>query len=238
MSTGRSDALIHHPGLPLPVLLKPHPRARRWKLRVDDERGLILVTCPPRGSRKAALIWATGQRAWIDAQLAGVAPFEPIEPGAMIPLEGVDTLLAWEERQSRVVRLEEGILRCGGQREAFARRILVWLRSRARQALSSDTAEMAERAGVTVRGVSVGDAGTRWGSCSASGAIRYNWRLILAPPHVRRWVVAHEVAHRIHMNHGPAFKALEAELYGGDGPAARSELRRIGPRLKRIGRGD
>ena len=67
---------------------------------------------------------------------------------------------------------------------------------------------------------------SRWGSCSASGAIRYNWRLILAPPHLLRWVVAHEVAHRRHMNHGPAFQALEAELYGGDVAAARAELRR------------
>jgi len=87
-----------------------------------------------------------------------------------------------------------------------------------------------------VRRVSIGDAGTRWGSCSSSGSIRYNWRLVLAPPEVRRWVVAHEVAHRVHMNHGPAFKALEAELFAGDADAARLVLRRVGPRLKRIGR--
>ena len=93
------------------------------------------------------------------------------------------------------------------------------------------------QAGVSVRGVSIGDASSRWGSCSASGAIRYNWRLVLAPPDVRRWVVAHEVAHRVHMNHGASFKALEAELFDGDVEAARSTLRLVGPRLKRVGRG-
>ena len=87
-----------------------------------------------------------------------------------------------------------------------------------------------------MRSVAIGDAATRWGSCSASGAIRYNWRLILAPPHLLRWVVAHEVAHRRHMDHGAGFKALEAELYGGDVAAARAELRALGPRLKRVGR--
>src|SRR5262249_31585938 len=123
----------------------------------------------------------------------------------------------------------------GGPVEGFSGRVERWLRSRARDLLSADTADCARRAGVTVRRVSIGDAGSRWGSCSSAGSIRYNWRLILAPPEVRRWVVAHEVAHRIHMNHGPAFKALEAELFEGDADAARLLLRRVGPGLKRIG---
>jgi predicted metal-dependent hydrolase len=50
-----------------------------------------------------------------------------------------------------------------------------------------------------------------------------------------RWLAAHEVAHRRHMNHGPEFRALEALLYGGDVAAARAELRALGPRLKRVG---
>src|SRR5207342_1818645 len=111
-----------------------------------------------------------------------------------------------------------------------------YLRNAARDRLGQETAELARRCGVTVRSVSVGDASSRWGSCSASGAIRYNWRLILAPPHVLRWVAAHEVAHRRHMNHGSAFGALEAALYQGDVAAARAELRALGPRLKRVGR--
>ena len=89
---------------------------------------------------------------------------------------------------------------------------------------------------MTLRAVAVGDADTRWGSCSSSGRIRYSWRLILAPPEVRRYVVAHEVAHLVHMDHGPKFKALERELFEGDADAARLLLRRIGSRLKRIGR--
>ncbi len=236
LSTGRSEVLYHHPGLPLPVAIRVHPRARRLKLRVDEARNLLALTCPPRGSRKAALDWAATQIGWVEARLAELQPVEPLQPGAGIPVEGIATRLAWIEGATRTVRLGDGCLACGGPLEGFARRIETWLKSRARDLLSAETAEAARRAGVTVRKVSIGDAGTRWGSCSASGAIRYNWRLILAPPQVRRWVVAHEVAHRLHMNHGPAFKALEAELFDGDGEAARLLLRRIGPRLKRVGR--
>ena len=137
----------------------------------------------------------------------------------------------------RTPRLDGTVLTCGGPAERFGDRIARWLRDEARRRLVEETRALATRHAIAVTSVSVGDAGTRWGSCSASGAIRYNWRLILAPPAVRAYVVAHEVAHRVHMNHGPGFHAYQDELYAGDVAAARSELRRIGPRLKRVGRG-
>ncbi len=112
-----------------------------------------------------------------------------------------------------------------------------WLITQAREELSRQTAQIARTAGVTIRSVSVGDAATRWGSCSSAGAIRYNWRLILAPPEVLRYVVAHEVAHRLHMDHSPAFKRTEAQLFGGRPDIARSILRELGPALRRVGRG-
>jgi predicted metal-dependent hydrolase len=236
LSTGRSEAIHHHPGLPLPIALRIHPRARRLKLRLDVGRDLLLLTCPPRSSRRAALDWAAGQRDWVEARLAEAEPGRPLVPGAMIPLEGQDVRLEWFDGGPRSVSHRNGVLGCGGPHEAFAGRIERWLRTLARDLLSADTAAAARKAGVSVRRVSIGDAGTRWGSCSALGSIRYNWRLVLAPSAVRRWVVAHEVAHRLHMNHGPAFKALEAELFDGDAEAARLLLRRIGPGLKRVGR--
>ena len=102
--------------------------------------------------------------------------------------------------------------------------------------MSRDIAEFAAAAAVTPRSVTIGDAATRWGSCSSKGRIRMSWRLILAPPDVRRYVAAHEVAHLVHLNHGPDFKALEARLFGPGVSEAKAVLRRIGPRLRRIGR--
>jgi predicted metal-dependent hydrolase len=102
--------------------------------------------------------------------------------------------------------------------------------------MSCEVAEFASAAGATVRSVSIGDAGTRWGSCSSDARIRLSWRLILAPSHVRRYVVAHEVAHLVHLNHGAEFKTLEARLFGPGLADAKAALRRIGPRLRRFGR--
>jgi predicted metal-dependent hydrolase len=206
------------------------------RLRLDEARERLTLTYPRRMSRRSALEWAQRQGEWVEAQLAQLRPGEPFQPGAWIPFEGRTIQLHWEEQLPRTPCLAGDRLNCGGPIEAFAMRIERFLRSQARLRLSEQTADASGRAGVSVRSVAVGDASSRWGSCSASGAIRFNWRLILAPPHVLRWVVAHEVAHRRHMDHGPAFKALEAELYGGDVRAARSELRALGPRLKRVGR--
>ena len=236
MSTARSEAALDH-GLPWPIAIRHHPRARRLRLRLDPDKRQLLLTCPPRSSRKAALDWALGQRAWVETEVAKLPAGSPLEPGQTIPLEGVETVLEWDPAAPRTVRHDNDRLSCGGPREGFARRIEAFLRRRARDLLSDDTATIASHADVTIRSVSIGDASSRWGSCSASGAIRYNWRLVLAPPDVRRWVVAHEVAHRVHMNHGAAFKALEARLFDGDVAAARSALRLLGPRLKRVGRG-
>ena len=206
------------------------------RLRLDEARERLTLTFPRRMSRRAALEWAQRQREWVEAQLARLQPGEPFCAGATIPFEGREILLHWEERLPRTPLLSGNRIRCGGPEAALAARVERYLRAQARARLSAETAEVAARGAVTIRSVAVGDASSRWGSCSASGAIRYNWRLILAPPHLLRWVVAHEVAHRRHMDHGPAFRRLEAELYGGDVAAARAELRALGPRLKRVGR--
>jgi predicted metal-dependent hydrolase len=102
--------------------------------------------------------------------------------------------------------------------------------------MSLEVAEFAAAADVTAASVSVGDAGSRWGSCSSQRRIRLSWRLIMAPPAVRRFVVAHEVAHLVHLDHSAKFKALEARLYGPGLAEAKAALRRIGPRLRRVGR--
>jgi predicted metal-dependent hydrolase len=132
--------------------------------------------------------------------------------------------------------LEGDRVEVGGPVESLETRLLRWLKEEARTLLSSETIEFASLAGVPVGRVGIGDPVSRWGSCSASGDIRYSWRLILAPDFVRRATVAHEVAHRTHMNHSSAFHAHVAELLGKDPAPARDWLRRNGPALHRIAR--
>ena len=234
-SSDRSEAAFAGE-LPVPIEIRPIRGARRLRLRYDDTRGVLKLTCPLRTSRRAALAWALDQRDWIEIQLANAWPAEPFVPDALIPIEGVETRLVWSEGETRRPTLMHQELRCGGPLEGFERRITAFLKNRAMQVMSADLAEFAAAAGVSPKSVGVGDATSRWGSCSSSGRIRLSWRLILAPAYARRFVVAHEVAHLVHLNHGPEFKRLEARLYGSGLAEAKTTLRRIGPRLRRLGR--
>jgi predicted metal-dependent hydrolase len=218
----------------VPLTLKVSPRARVLRLRVDRRTGDVVLTLPPRASRRNALRWAEGHRAWIEQQLGQVAKAERIVAGTAVPLEGEPHVVDWSRDRTRTVRLEPGRILVGGPEENLEARVVRWLKRRALDLLSAETREFAASAGVGVTAVAIGDPLSRWGSCSASGAIRYSWRLILAPTFVRRATVAHEVAHRIHMNHGPDFHALVAQMVGADAKRARLWLRREGAALHLI----
>lgn len=196
----------------------------------------MLLTVPPRVSRRKALEWAAGQQSWIEAALAGMPSAAPVAPGESIPYLGEPHHLDWRPDRPRSVRIEPGRLCVGGPLEGLEQRMLRWLKVEARKMLERETREFAAKSGVAVSRVGIGDPVSRWGSCSISGAIRYSWRLILMPDWVRRATVAHEVAHRTHMNHGPQFHALVEELLGADPTPARRWLRREGQAIQRFGR--
>ncbi len=204
------------------------------RLRFDERDRVLKITHPRSVRPSAVLAWAVTQKHWVEEQVGNALPAEPLVTGRMIPVEGIDVELVWDGGAPRTPFLADGKLSCGGPEAGFARRVELFLRRLALDVLSKETAEIGDRAGLEAVSVSVGDARTRWGSCSSKGAIRYSWRLILAAPEARRFVVAHEVAHLQHLDHGKSFKTLERELFGGDVVAAERLLRESAPRLRRI----
>jgi predicted metal-dependent hydrolase len=218
------------------IELVRHPRARKTKLSFDPTSGRVRLTLPPRASASKALRWAVGQRAWLDAQRALLPAPRPFVPGATLPVDDAVLTIDWRPEAPRMPRVEGALLRLGGPAEMVERRVAAWLRREALALLGEDTALYAGRAGVAVSGVSVGDPRGRWGSCAHHGAIRYSWRLVLAPRAVRRATAAHEVAHRVHMDHSPRFHALVAELFGRDPAPERAWLRAHGASLHWYGR--
>jgi predicted metal-dependent hydrolase len=205
------------------------------RLSVDPRTRSVLLTVPRRVSRRRALAWASEHRAWIERALADIPPPQAFVPGATVPVRGEPCEIDWAPSRPRRISLGRGRLIAGGPIEGLDRRILRWLKAEALALLTRETREIAEQAGARLAAVGVGDPVSRWGSCSAKGAIRYSWRLILAPDFVRRATVAHEVAHLVHLNHGPDFHALVADLLGADPKPARAWLKREGAALHRIG---
>lgn len=213
-----------------------HPRARSLRLSLDPVTGRARLTLPRRAPLKPALAWAHGNADWLTAQRARLPTPRPFVEGAVVTVADEALVISWTPGTRRTVLREGDLLSASGPVETLGRRVETWLKRTALDRLSTETAELAAKAGVTVTQVAVGDAKGRWGSCASTGVIRYSWRLILAPGHVRRATVAHEVAHRVHMNHGPAFHALVAELLGIDPAPARAWLRANGAGLHWFGR--
>jgi len=218
-----------------PLTLRVSGRARRLLLRVDRRSGGLTLTVPKGVSRRRALAWAAEHGDWARRAVAALPTRVALEPGAVVPLYGRPHRIDWAPERSRRVVVEGDVLRCGGPAETLEARLLRWLRAEALAVLTAETRAVAAGERLAVERVSVGDPRSRWGSCTGSGNIRYSWRLIMAPDFVRRATVAHEVAHLVHMNHGPHFHALAARLFGGDPAPARAWLRREGAVLHRIG---
>ena len=123
------------------------------------------------------------------------------------------------------------VIRLGGPADGLNTRIQRWLQAEARVLFADDLAHYAGRAGVPMPSLALSSAKARWGSCSAGGTVRLNWRLIMAPDPVRRSVVAHEVTHLLHFDHSPRFHAALGDLFEGDLGAANRWLKADGRSL-------
>ncbi len=187
-----------------------HPRSRSYRLSILAS-GEPVLTVPPKGRIKDATAFLDKQKHWLNVRLARRPKAIKFCEGAQIPLRGIEhQLVGTEKLRGQVVVSEDNavlqLLVPGGEAH-MARRLKDWLKRQALIDLKRASTVHANRLGVKANTISIRSQSTRWGSCSSAGKLSYNWRLILAPPHVLDYVAAHEVAHLCEMNHSPAFWA-------------------------------
>jgi predicted metal-dependent hydrolase len=203
---------IPHAGDLLPVTFLRSARARRVSLRVDPARHRIVLTAPLRMSSATAMAFAETQAGWIAARLKRLPVRRPFVDGAELPLQGVRHRIRHRPDRRGTVWIENEEIHVTGRSEHLSRRLRDWLVEEMRRRATPLVLEKAKRVGRTVKRITVRDGRSRWGSCGRDGSLSFSWRLILAPPEVLDYLVAHEVAHLVHMNHGPRFWALAESL--------------------------
>jgi predicted metal-dependent hydrolase len=98
-----------------------------------------------------------------------------------------------------------------------------WLKDQAWALVATRVGEYLRRVATHAPSVRLSNARSEWGSCNAKGEIRLNWRLVQLPPRLAEYVVAHEVAHIVELNHSPRFWAVVEALLPGHA-ALRREL--------------
>lgn len=223
-------------GRPVAVTLRRSARARRYTLRLKPT-GELVLTLPAQASLERGIAFAERQAEWIRTRLGRLPERVMFEDGATIPLRGVPhTIRHTGHRRGTVWTDDDGApgISVAGDPAHLPRRLSDWLKREARSDLEPAVRRYAGELGVSPTRISVRDQRSRWGSCSASGALSFSWRLILAPPLVLDYLAAHEVTHLTEMNHGPRFwKTLKRIAPGTD--EAEAWLKRHGSELHRYG---
>ncbi|MCJ2109782.1 M48 family metallopeptidase [Methylobacterium sp. E-025] len=229
---------IVHDGETYRVAVRRRPTARRLTLRVSAATGEVVITLPARSAISTAQRFAVSHGGWIAARLARVPERVPFAEGAMVPLRGVPHRIVRRGSRSGITRIEadaaEPVLSASCGPEHVARRVQAFLDGEVRRDLARAVAHYTAKLGQGPVRITVRDTRSRWGSCTAGGALNFSWRLILAPPVVLDYLVAHEMAHLREMNHSARFWTLLGQLCP-EVDAAEAWLKRNGTALHRYG---
>ena len=247
-------------GTPIAVTLKRNPRARRLVLTVDPGDAAPKLVIPPYVSVGEAQAFLDSRALWLERRLEALPPRIAFADGVAIPFLGVTLTLrhaagargaagstrdAAVDPAAQILIGPRGSTRGGVWRDGdalcvtgglphLARRATDWLKRVAREEFARRAGDKATLLRLPAPRVSIRDPKRQWGSCSADGVLRLSWRLVMAPAEVVDYVVAHEVAHLIEMNHGRRFWAAVARLTPHMA-TARIWLKRNGHGLLRFG---
>jgi predicted metal-dependent hydrolase len=168
-----------------------------------------------------------GKEAWILSKLTlrreriAQAQVEQMrwQDGAQLPYLGGMLALRIHAAARAALRHDEAAgelalhLPAGAGEEKMKALVKAWLQEKARQLFAARLPLYAQKLGVSYRAFALTSAKTQWGSCTSAGMIRLHWRLMhFAPEHID-YVIAHELAHLIEMNHSPRFWAVVASVF-------------------------
>ncbi len=197
------------------VTVKRSKRAKRVALRLDPIERVINLVVPSKMSLKKAYSFAQNHEDWVIKTLNNLAAPAPFTDGAIIPVFGDSITIDIEHNPNikrTTIKQSDDILMVKTYMDDPTNRITTHLKKLAQRGLADMASEKADIIGKDISSISVRDTKSRWGSCSEDGKISFSWRLIFAPYDAIDYVVAHEVAHLVHMDHSKEFWAQCREL--------------------------
>ncbi len=197
------------------IQIKHSKRARRLALRLDPKERVVNLVIPRGVSLRNAEAFARHHENWIEKCLMDLPHPVPFEDGNIVPVFGIKRLITIDynpDYNTTDIKLLRNEIRIVTNKEDPTPRLIRFLKSIAKEKLTEMSLEKAALVRRRVYGVSIKDTKSRWGSCSEDGKLAFSWRLIFAPPKAMDYVVAHEVAHLVHLNHGASFWRLCRDL--------------------------
>lgn len=204
------DELILNGEPPVAVKLRRSVRAQRLSLRVSRLDGRVTLSMPKRLPEAEALNFLYEKEHWIRKHLGSRAPAQVPMFGGTVPFLGREIEI--HPGQGRRAVLTEGRLEVPGDASRLSSRVKAFLKLEAQLRLRAASDRYAAALGTTYGRITFRDPRSRWGSCTSEGNLMYSWRLVMAPEAVLDYVAAHEMAHRLEMNHSDRFWAHVARV--------------------------
>jgi predicted metal-dependent hydrolase len=224
-------------GRSLPLRIVENDRARRLTLRIDAGGRGLRITIPPGIAQGEVESFLHRHKGWLEQRLAKVPERPQVRPGIKIPVRGIPHLIVHEPASRGAVTLRNSevgpVLVVHGDCRHLPRRIADFLKSEAKREIGMLVARHCSAIGKNAKAIRFRDTSSRWGSCTSNGTLSFSWRIMMAPPPVINYLVAHEVAHLKEMNHGPKFWKLCNELCP-DTDRCKAWLKRNGSALQAI----
>jgi predicted metal-dependent hydrolase len=210
-------------------------RRRRRTIGIAIDASGLSVSAPMRAPWREIEAFLHQKERWIVRKLDEWARLPPPavlrgHSGESLPIFGSAVTLEVRTGRHAVHRHPERLLVSAPSPQRVAKLLIAWLKTQALDALAPRAAHYAARLAVTAPSVGLSNARTQWGVCTDDGAIRLNWRLVHLDPALADYVVAHEVAHLVELNHSKRFWNVLARLYP-DWRRARRELELAGASL-------
>ena len=218
-------------------------RRRRKTVQISVVRGEVIVSAPARTPARELEDIVRSRMPWIRRQLSKETR-EP-EPrrfisGETLPYLGRSTALVIEPADSTLtsVRFHNGQFRIAvpdtlddaARVKSISDAIIQWYRGRAEERLPELVRRWLPRLGGSPSKVLIRNQKQRWGSCSADGTLRFNWRVMMLKPALIEYIVVHELAHLTHQNHSRDYwEHVTAAM--PDAQQRRSTLRDAGRKL-------
>lgn len=241
-SAGADGKAVQHlthevAGRTLPLRIAENPRARRLTLRIRPGAQGLTVTTPVGVPMLEVERFLFRNRDWLEEKIGTIPDRPQVRPGIKVPIRGVNHEIVHEPGRgvTQAVRDETGAkLIVRGERVHLPRRVADHLKKEAKAEIGVLVEKHTKTIGRKAKSIRYKDTVSRWGSCSSEGNLSFSWRIMMAPRPVIDYLVAHEVAHLRHMNHGPKFWALCEELCP-DTKRCKAWLKKNGSALQAIG---
>jgi predicted metal-dependent hydrolase len=210
-------------------------RRRRRTIGITVDASGLSVSAPLRAPWREIEAFLHQKERWIVRKLDEWArlPRPAVlrgHSGESLPLFGAPVTLEVKTGRRAVHRHPERLLVSAPSPQRVAKVLISWLKTQALDALTPRAAHYAARLDVAAPRVGLSSARTQWGVCTEDGAVRLNWRLVHLEPALADYVVAHEVAHLVELNHSKRFWNLLARLYP-EWRCARQQLELAGASL-------